>query len=130
MKYTEKQWQELADKVALLEQLTEDVENAKIDIRQMTEKEIVNKYVNVVRGNSTTTTYPNDYKRELSTAKQALKMKYLSEIVTTTRENYSITLTAMKQAQAKADIIANNALQMSSTKLKKALANSAPNKRK
>ena len=130
MKYTEKQWQELADKVALLEQLTEDVENAKADIRQMTEKEIVNKYVNVVRGNSTTTTYPNDYKRELSTAKQALKMKYLSEIVTTTRENYSITLTAMKQAQAKADIIANNALQMSSTKLKKALANSAPNKRK
>lgn len=130
MKYTEKQWQELADKVALLEQLTEDIENAKADIRQMTEKEIVNKYVNVVRGNSTTTTYPNDYKRELSTAKQALKMKYLSEIVTTTRKNYSITLTAMKQAQAKADIIANNALQMSSTKLKKALANSAPNKRK
>ena len=130
MKYTEKQWQELADKVALLEQLTEDVENAKADIRQMTEKEIVNKYVNVVRSNSTTTTYPNDYKKELSTAKQALKMKYLSEIVTTTRENYSITLTAMKQAQAKADIIANNALQMSSTKLKKALANSAPNKRK
>ena len=130
MKYTEKQWQELADKVALLEQLTEDVENAKADIRQMTEKEIVNKYVNVVRGNSTTTTYPNDYKRELSTAKQALKMKYLSEIVTTTRENYSITLTAMKQAQAKADIITNTALQMSSTKLKKALANSAPNTRK
>lgn len=130
MKYTEKQWQELADKVALLEQLTEDVENAKADIRQMTEKEIVNKYVNVVRGNSTTTTYPNDYKRELSTAKQALKMKYLSEIVTTTRENYSITLTAMKQAQTKADIIANNALQMSSTKLKKALASGTPNKRK
>ena len=130
MKYTEKQWQELADKVALLEQLTEDIENAKADIRQMTEKEIVNKYVNVVRGNSTTTTYPNDYKRELSTAKQALKMKYLSEIVTTTRENYSITLTAMKQAQTKADIIANNALQMSSTKWKKALASGAPNKRK
>ena len=130
MKYTEKQWQELADKVALLEQLTEDVENAKIDIRQMTEKEIVNKYVNVVRGNSTTTTYPNDYKRELTTAKQALKIKYADEIVTTTRENYSITLTAMKQAQTKANIIASNALQMSSTRLKKALANSAPNKRK
>ena len=56
MKYTEKQWQELADKVALLEQLTEDVEKAKVDIRQMTKEEIINKYVNVERGNNTTTT--------------------------------------------------------------------------
>ena len=130
MKYTEKQWQELADKVALLKQLTEDVENAKADIRQMTDKDIINKYVNVDRGNNTTTTYPDDYKLELETAKKKLKIKYADEIVTTTRENYSITLTAMKQAQTKADIITNNALQISSTRLKKALANSAPNKRK
>lgn len=130
MKYTEKQWQELADKVALLKQLTEDIENAKADIRQMTDKDIINKYVNVDRGNNTTTKYPNDYKIELETAKKELKIKYADEIVTTTRENYSITLTAMKQAQTKADIIANNALQISSTRLKKALANSAPNKRK
>ena len=130
MKYTEKQWQELADKVALLKQLTEDVENAKADIRQMTDKDIINKYVNVDRGNNTTTTYPDGYKLELETAKKELKNKYADEIVTTTRENYSITLTAMKQAQTKADIITNNALQISSTRLKKALANSAPNKRK
>lgn len=130
MKYTEKQWQELADKVALLKQLTEDIENAKADIRQMTNKDIINKYVNVDRGNNTTTTYPDDYKLELATAKKKLKIKYADEIVTTTRENYSITLTAMKQAQTKADIITNNALQISSTRLKKALANSAPNKRK
>ena len=44
MKYTEKQWQELADKVALLEQLTADIEKAKVDIRQMTKAEIINKY--------------------------------------------------------------------------------------
>ena len=130
MKYTEKQWQELADKVALLKKLTEDIENAKADIRQMTDKDIINKYVNVDRGNNTTTTYPDGYKLELATAKKELKIKYADEIVTTTRENYSITLTAMKQAQTKADIITNNALQISSTRLKKALANSAPNKRK
>ena len=130
MKYTEKQWQELADKVALLEQLTADIEKAKVDIRQMTKAETINKYVDVARSNNTTTTYPENYNTELALVKQKLKAKYADEIVTTTRENYSITLTAMKQAQAKADIIANNALQKSSTKLKKALTSGAPNKRK
>ena len=122
MKYTEKQWQELADKVALLEQLTEDVEKAKVDIRQMTKEEIINKYVNVERGNNTTTTYPENYNTELALVKQKLKVKYANEIVTTTRENYSIQLTAMKQAQTKADTITNNVIKMSNTALKKAVA--------
>lgn len=122
MKYTEKQWQELADKVALLKQLTEDIEKAKVDIRQMTKAEIINKYVDVARGNNTTTTYPENYNAELALAKQKLKAKYADEIVTVTKENYSITLTAMKQAQTKADTIANNVIKMSNTALKKAVA--------
>lgn len=129
MKYTEKQWQELADKVALLEQLTEDIEKAKIDIRQMTKEEIINKYVDVSRSNNTTTTYPENYKTELDIVKKKLKEKYASEITTVTKENYSIKLTAMKQAQVKANTIANEVIQMSNTALKKA-ASKAPNKSK
>ena len=122
MKYTEKQWQELADKVALLEQLTEDVEKAKVDIRQMTDAETINKYVNVARSNDTRPIYPENYTTELELVKNKLKQKYANEIVTTTKENYKIKLTAMKQAQAKADTITNNILKMSNTKLKKAVA--------
>ena len=122
MKYTEKQWQELADKVALLEQLTEDVEKAKVDIRQMTKEETINKYVDVSRSNNTTTSYPENYNTELALVKQKLKVKYANEIVTTTKENYSIKLTAMKQAQTKADTITNNVIKMSNTALKKAVA--------
>ena len=122
MKYTEKQWQELADKVALLEQLTEDIEKAKVDIRQMTKEETINKYVDVARSDNTTTTYPENYKTELALVKQKLKVKYANEIVTTTKEDYSIKLTAMKQAQTKADTIANNVIKMSNTALKKAVA--------
>lgn len=122
MKYTEKQWQELADKVALLEQLTEDVEKAKVDIRQMTKEETINKYVNVDRSNNTTTTYPENYNTELALVKQKLKVKYANEIVTTTKEDYSIKLTAMKQAQTKANTITNNVIKMSNTALKKAVA--------
>ena len=130
MKYTEKQWQELADKVALLEQLTEDIENAKVDIRQMTNKEIINKYVEVSRSNNTTTTYPENYKTELDIVKKKLKEKYASEIITVTKENYSIKLTAMKQAQIKANTITNEVIQMSNTALKRATASKAPNKSK
>ena len=122
MKYTEKQWQELADKVALLEQLTEDVEKAKVDIRQMTKEETINKYVNVSRSNDTKSTYPENYTTELELVKNKLKQKYANEIVTTTKENYKIKLTAMKQAQAKADTITSDILKMSNTKLKKAVA--------
>ena len=122
MKYTEKQWQELADKVALLEQLTADIEAAKIDIRQMTDAETINKYVNVSRSNDTRSTYPENYITELELVKNKLKQKYANEIVTTTKENYKIKLTAMKQAQAKADTITSNILKMSNTKLKKAVA--------
>ena len=122
MKYTEKQWQELADKVALLEQLTADIEAAKIDIRQMTDAETINKYVNVSRSNDTRLTYPENYTTELELVKNKLKQKYANEIVTTTKENYKIKLTAMKQAQAKADTITSNILKMSNTKLKRAVA--------
>ena len=122
MKYTEKQWQELADKVALLEQLTADIEAAKIDIRQMTDAETINKYVNVSRSNDTRSIYPENYTTELELVKNKLKQKYANEIVTTTKENYKIKLTAMKQAQAKADTITSNILKMSNTKLKKAVA--------
>ena len=122
MKYTEKQWQELADKVALLEQLTEDLEKAKVDIRQMTDAETINKYVNVSRSDDTRSTYPENYTTELELVKNKLKQKYANEIVTTTKENYKIKLTAMKQAQTKADTIANNVIKMSNTALKKAVA--------
>ena len=122
MKYTEKQWQELADKVALLEQLTEDIEKAKVDIRQMTDEETINKYVNVSRSNDTRPTYPENYTTELELIKNKLKQKYANEIVTTTKENYKIKLTAMKQAQTKADTITNNVIKMSNTALKKAEA--------
>lgn len=122
MKYTEKQWQELADKVALLEQLTADIEAAKIDIRQMTDAETINKYVNVSRSDDTRSTYPENYTTELELVKNKLKQKYANEIVTTTKENYKIKLTAMKQAQTKADTIANNVIKMSNTALKKAVA--------
>ena len=122
MKYTEKQWQELADKVALLEQLTADIEAAKIDIRQMTDAETINKYVNVSRSNDTRPIYPENYTTELELVKNKLKQKYANEIVTTTKENYKIKLTAMKQAQTKADTIANNVIKMSNTALKKAVA--------
>ena len=122
MKYTEKQWQELADKVALLEQLTADIEAAKIDIRQMTDAETINKYVNVSRSDDTRSTYPENYTTELELIKNKLKQKYANEIVTTTKENYKIKLTAMKQAQTKADTITNNVLKMSNTALKKAVA--------
>lgn len=125
MKYTEKQWQELADKVALLEQLTADIEAAKIDIRQMTDAETINKYVNVSRSNDTRSIYPENYTTELELVKNKLKQKYANEIVTTTKENYKIKLTAMKQAQAKADTITNNVIKMSNTKLKKAVASQA-----
>ena len=122
MKYTEKQWQELADKVALLEQLTADIEAAKIDIRQMTDAETINKYVNVSRSDDTRSTYPENYTTELELVKNKLKQKYANEIVTATKENYKIKLTAMKQAQAKADTITNNVIKMSNTALKKAVA--------
>lgn len=122
MKYTEKQWQELADKVALLEQLTEDIEKAKVDIRQMTDEETINKYVTVSRSNDTRPTYPENYTTELELVKNKLKQKYANEIVTTTKENYKIKLTAMKQAQTKADTITNNVIKMSNTALKRVVA--------
>lgn len=123
MKYTAKQWEDLANKVALYEQLEADIEKAKIDIRQMTNEEIANKYVNIARSNNTTTTYPQAYKTELNEAKARLNKKYENEIVVTTKENYSIKLTAMKQAQTQANMIANEVVHISCTKLKKMLAN-------
>lgn len=123
MKYTEKQWQELANKVALFEQLKEDIEIAKTDIRKMNDNEIVNKYIDIKRGNNTTKTYPQAYTIELNNAKDTLAKKYANEIISTTKENYTITLTPMKQAQTQANAIASEIVQMSCSKLKKMLAN-------
>lgn len=122
MKYTEKQWQELANKVALFEQLKDDIEIAKTDIREMNDNEIVNKYIDIKRGNNTTKTYPQAYTTELNNAKNALAKKYANDIISTTKENYTITLTPMKQAQTQADTIANGIVQMSCSKLKRMLA--------
>lgn len=122
MKYTEKQWQELANKVALFEQLKDDIEIAKTDIRKMNDNEIVNKYIDVKRGNNTTKTYPQAYTTELNNAKNALAKKYANDIISTTKENYTITLTPMKQAQTQANTITNEIVQMSCSKLKRMLA--------
>lgn len=122
MKYTEKQWQELANKVALFEQLKDDIEIAKTDIREMNDNEIVNKYIDIKRGNNTTKTYPQAYTIELNNAKDTLAKKYANEIISTTKENYTITLTPMKQAQTQANAIASEIVQMSCSKLKRMLA--------
>jgi hypothetical protein len=122
MKYTEKQWQELANKVALFEQLKDDIEIAKTDIREMNDNEIVNKYIDIKRGNNTTKTYPQVYTTELNNAKNALAKKYANDIISTTKENYTITLIPMKQAQTQANTITNEIVQMSCSKLKRMLA--------
>lgn len=122
MKYTEKQWQELANKVALFEQLKDDIEIAKTDIREMNDNEIVNKYIDIKRGNNTTKTYPQAYTTELNNAKNALAKKYANDIISTTKENYTITLIPMKQAQTQANTITNGIVQMSCNKLKRMLA--------
>lgn len=122
MKYTEKQWQELANKVALFEQLKDDIEIAKTDIREMNDNEIVNKYIDVKRGNNTTKTYPQAYTTELNNAKNALAKKYANDIISTTKENYTITLIPMKQAQTQANTITNEIVQMNCSKLKRMLA--------
>lgn len=119
MKYTNKQWQELANKVALFKQLEIDIDNAKEDIRQMTNQEIINDYIDIKRSNNTTTTYPQTYKLELKAITDKLKEKYKNNINTTTKENYTITLTPLKRAETQAETIATSIIAISNTKLKK-----------
>lgn len=119
MKYTNKQWQELANKVALFKQLETDINNAKEDIRQMTNQEIINDYVDIKRSNNTTTTYPQTYKLELKAITDKLKEKYKNNINTITKENYTITLTPLKRAETHAETIATSIIAISNTKLKK-----------
>ena len=119
MKYTNKQWQELANKVALFKQLETDIDNAKEDIRQMTNQEIINDYVDIKRSNNTTTTYPQTYKLELKAITDKLKEKYKNNINTITKENYTITLTPLKRAETQAETIATSIIAISNTKLKK-----------
>ena len=119
MKYTNKQWQELANKVALFEQLKADIDNAKEDIRQMTNQEIINDYIDIKRSNNTTTTYPQIYTAELNATKAKLKEKYKNKISTITKENYTITLTPLKRAETQAETIATSIITISNTKLKK-----------
>ena len=119
MKYTNKQWQELANKVALFKQLEIDIDNAKEDIRQMTNQEIINDYIDIKRSNNTTTVYPQTYKLELKAITDKLKEKYKNNINTTTKENYTITLTPLKRAETQAETIATSIIAISNTKLKK-----------
>ena len=119
MKYTNKQWQELANKVALFKQLETDIDNAKEDIRQMTNQEIINDYIDIKRSNNTTTTYPQTYKLELKAITDKLKEKYKNNINTITKENYTITLTPLKRAETQAETIATSIIAISNTKLKK-----------
>ena len=119
MKYTNKQWQELANKVALFKQLETDIDNAKEDIRQMTNQEIINDYIDIKRSNNTTTVYPQTYKLELKAITDKLKEKYKNSIDTTTKENYTITLTPLKRAETQAETIATSIIAISNTKLKK-----------
>ena len=119
MKYTNKQWQELANKVALFKQLETDIDNAKEDIRQMTNQEIINDYIDIKRSNNTTTVYPQTYKLELKAITDKLKEKYKNNINTITKENYTITLTPLKRAETQAETIATSIIVISNTKLKK-----------
>ena len=119
MKYTNKQWQELANKVALFKQLETDIDNAKEDIRQMTDQEIINDYIDIKRSNNTTTVYPQTYKLELKAITDKLKEKYKNNINTITKENYTITLTPLKRAETQAETIATSIIAISNTKLKK-----------
>lgn len=119
MKYTNKQWQELANKVALFKQLETDIDNAKEDIRQMTNQEIINDYIDIKRSNNTTTVYPQTYKLELKAITDKLKEKYKNNINTITKENYTITLTPLKRAETYAETIATSIIAISNTKLKK-----------
>ena len=119
MKYTNKQWQELANKVALFKQLEIDIDNAKEDIRQMTNQEIINDYIDIKRSNNTTTVYPQTYKLELKAITDKLKEKYKNNINTITKENYTITLTPLKRAETQAETIATSIIAISNTKLKK-----------
>lgn len=119
MKYTNKQWQELANKVALFKQLETDIDNAKEDIRQMTSQEIINDYIDIKRSNNTTTVYPQTYKLELKAITDKLKEKYKNNINTITKENYTITLTPLKRAETQAETIATSIIAISNTKLKK-----------
>ena len=119
MKYTNKQWQELANKVALFKQLETDIDNAKEDIRQMTNQEIINDYIDIKRSNNTTTVYPQTYKLELKAITDKLKEKYKNNINTITKENYTITLTPLKRAETQAETIATSIIAISNTKLKK-----------
>ena len=48
--------------------------------------------------------------------------KYANDIISTTKENYTITLIPMKQAQTQANTITNEIVQMSCSKLKRMLA--------
>lgn len=122
MKYTNKQWQELANKVALYNQLADEIETAKNDIRQMTDEETKNQYITIARGDNTTKKYPENYKTELKLVKSKLAQKYQEEIIETTRKNYTITLTPLKQAIQIADTIITDITPINNTKLKQMVA--------
>lgn len=123
MKYTEKQWQELANKVALFKQLEDEIETIKSELRNVEDdNELINQFVYVKRGKSSKPIYPAEYTIELKKAKNKLEEKYADEITIEEKPHYRIELIPLKQAQMKADIITNEIMQMSNAQTKRMVA--------
>ena len=130
-KFTENQWQELADKVALFEKLKKEIEETKAQLREVEdETELTNQFVYVDRTAYTTTTYPEEYTNELNKFKKKLEEKYNDKIVKVTKPHYKVKLIPMKKAETKAETITNNVVTISNAKLKKFIAASAQTKAK
>lgn len=123
MKYTEKQWQELANKVALFKQLEEEIDAIKSELRKVeNDNELTNQFIYVKRSKSSKTIYPTEYTIELKKTETKLKEKYANEIIIEEKPHYKIELIPLKQAQIKADIITNEVMQMSNTQTKRMVA--------
>lgn len=123
MKYTEKQWQELANKVALFKQLEEEIDAIKSELRKVeNDNELTNQFIYVKRSKSSKTIYPTEYTIELKKTETKLKEKYANKIIIEEKPHYKIELIPLKQAQIKADIITNEVMQMSNTQTKRMVA--------
>jgi len=123
MEYTKKQWQELANKVALFKQLKDEIEEIKVELRKAeTDEELLNDFIYVDRKPQTTETKPIEYKHELDTFTKKLKEKYKDQIIKVTKPHYKIEFIPLKQAQVKADIVTNEIIQMSNTQTKRMVA--------
>lgn len=114
--------EEIAMAVAMVEYYQEIIDNAKEEIRNLTEKEIetINKGNNIViaRQNYTKTIYSEEYKQ----AKKEIEKKFPP--TKETIENHTIKLQATSYTTSKAQMIVNNFAKMNKTQLTKASKNS------